>query len=233
MSKFENSSQYHDDFVKVKEAIFYPYVGKNFEEADKKIMVFAHNIPVKPNYWEAQILKRADPYHFANALEEFTYRREGYTKTWRNFIKGALGLKINFTRNSPPEILEKVDDFVENIAYINFINDFVKTKNHNNAFVPKDLKEKSIRVNNEYLQILNITHCICWGGPVLDYMKRLPDFKVVKNQKMDKKGFELMWLENEKSDQKIKVLKVFHPSMPSFGIYKKSTHQIFEDFFRD
>ena len=73
-------------------------------------------------------------------------------------------MRSNFGETSDPSIKQKVDSFVEGIAYLNFIQDVVKSETAMAQADPQQV-ELSQRVNREILRILAATHCICWGKP--------------------------------------------------------------------
>ncbi len=230
--KLEHNNLFNHQFAEIPGIRFYPYVGKNFNKQEKRIIVFAHNIYCKPEKYEAEQIRTKSRTHFADALEEYTYRRGWWTKSWRNFIKASLSINFNFTSNSNNEIISKIDDFVEKISYVNYINDIVKSKGSINVDVGQELINKSNNINKELLDILNITHCVCWGKDVFKYLTNLDIYEVIESYKLPRKGFEYAKLRNTEKGTIIHSLKIFHPSMPSFGVYNKETQKILEDFYK-
>lgn len=230
--KFPNNQIYNEKFSKIPSIEFYPYVGQNFGANNKRILVFAHNIPVSSDKYEKELKRTADPNHFANQMVGYAYDELSWAKAFRNFIKGSVGLTKNYNKNSDSETIKKVDEFVKKIAFTNFINGLVKSDSAINTQVSKKEIERSKNINNEILKILNVTHCVCWGKHVYNYILKLPDFKKIHNEKLNKRGFGYAIIENINNHQQIHLLKVFHPSMPGFGHFKKSTHEIFNWFYK-
>lgn len=229
--KFPNNSAYKEKFSNIESIRFYPYVGQDFGVDGKRIMVFAHNIPVSSDKFEAELEKTADPNHFADKLAGYTYDELPWAKAFRNFIKGSVGLKKNYNKNSSKDVLDNVDSFVKKIAFTNFINELVESDSPVNVDVPKQEIERSKKINNEILKILDVTHCVCWGDKVYKYLLSLPEFDVIKKENLGKKGFGYALIKNQNSSQQIHVLKIHHPSMPGFGQLKDDTHEIFKWFY--
>jgi len=227
--KFKNNPFYITEFSKIQDIKFYPYVGMDYPKRDKRVLVFAHNIPVTKEYYEKDKWKEQNPTHFADAMEELTYMKTNWTVTNRNFIKGAVGLSSNYSENSEQSIVEKVDSFVEGIAFANFINGLVVTERNVNANVPAEMIRTSKKIAYEIIKILNPTHIVCWGSAVYQYLTTMPNFKVIKTMKVNQKGFSYTLIEHDSNP--IHTLKVFHPSMPSFKHSRSSTHDIFQNFF--
>jgi hypothetical protein len=72
---------------------------------------------------------------------------------------------------------------------------------------------------------------VCWGKDVFNYLTKLSGYKVIESRKLSRKGFGYAKLENLETNKTIHALKVFHPSMPSFGVYKKETQMILNEFY--
>lgn len=229
--KFPRDKKFDSSFSNIKNIRFYPYVGKEFDNQEKRIMVFAHNIPVPTYKYNSEQKRTQSPTHFADAMEEFTYEKGWWTKTWQNFIKASTGLKTNYSVNSDTQTIKKIDNFVNRISYTNFINDLVESDNSTNVKIPHELIEKSKRINASILAILGITHCVCWGKEVFNYMKDNKTFEVIEQSDYSKKGFGYMKVKNLNGGQKMHVLKVFHPSMPGFGQFKNDTQEILQTFY--
>jgi uracil-DNA glycosylase len=236
--KFQNNTIFNDKFEKIEAVRFYPYVGKQFPNQQKRILVFAHNMYTEPEKHESEQLRTTSKTHFANAMEEFTYQQKWWTKTFRNFVKGSLAINENFTSNSSIEIVARVDQFVEKISYINYINDIVPSNRANNVTVETELIQKSHHINKEFIKILDTTHIVCWGKQVFNYLLSQPDITIkerIKNFEKNeglknRKGFEYVKIELD--GKTIHILKVFHPSMPSFGQYNVGTQNIMNWFYR-
>jgi hypothetical protein len=229
--KFQRDERYDDLFSQVPNARFYPYVGKNFDSQEKRVMVFAHNIAVPSDRYEQEQARTSSKTHFADALDEFTYEKGWWTKTWQNFIKASIGLKSNYSINSDPKTIDRIDNFVQSICCINYINDLVKAEQPVNAQIPKDLINKSNEVNYRFLDILNITHCVCWGKDVFNYLGNSNNFRVIEGSGYNKKGFGYMKVENVNNGKRMHVLKIFHPSMPGFGHFNDDTQEILRSFY--
>ena len=129
--KFERDKQFDTQFDKVNNLRWYPYVGKHFGENGARIMVYAHNIPIQENIYDERKEEWAEKAVWADAMHEYTYVQAEYTNSFRCFIKGAVGLQRNYSENgkppTEPSIIQRVDAFVERIAYLNFIQDLVKS----------------------------------------------------------------------------------------------------------
>lgn len=228
MKKFPHNNKFDNQFSKIANITWYPYVGQEFGKDNKRIMVYAHNIPVKVEDFDYEVKRTSKPTFFADVLGEYTYINEKWSEAFRNFIKGAVGLTTNYSINSSPEIIVEIDKFVNKIAYNNFIDGLVKTNSKTNVYIPQEQIERSIKINLEVLKILNITHCICWGKEVFNYVCKYTSIPI-KEEKLAT-GFGRCKIQLETGEE-IKLLKIYHPSMPSFRHLHKSTHEIFEDFF--
>ena len=98
--KIPNSKTHQRTFQQIPQIRFYPYVGVNYDSAKVKILVLAHNRYCYPLDWED--VKRNTAYlnYFSYSVGEFAFTKAWYTKSFRNFLKGALGIKNNFYYNS-------------------------------------------------------------------------------------------------------------------------------------
>lgn len=234
--KFINDQVFIKFFSEIENIRYYPYVGENYKSSKNKILIFAHNIPVKPEEFEKEQIRTASKTHFADAIGEFVYTQEKWTKPFRNFVKGSLGLKINFNKNSSEEVKNKINEHVKSLSYINYINNLVPSKTRRNVKIEKELIDLSTEINNQLYEILATTHIVCWGKPTFDYLVRQKGVKIFEktslltDRKIKKKGFEFAKIHI--NGRFINVLKVFHPSMPSFGHKKESTHRIFDWFYK-
>ena len=98
--KILSNQSFQTNFQKIPNIRSYPYVGENYDSAEVKILVLAHNRYCHPLDWEDVKRNTADPNHFADSVGEFAFTKAWYTKSFRNFLKGALGIKNNFDENS-------------------------------------------------------------------------------------------------------------------------------------
>lgn len=226
--RFARNTSYDAEFAQVPGVRWYPFVGGDFGSGGRRVMVFAHNIPIPPADYEAKLVEWADPATWADAVEEYTYVRGWWTEAFRYFIKGAAGLGENYDGNSPAPVLARVDAFVRGIAYLNFIQDLVKSEGQ----IANPTWEQvcvSRRINRDLLRILHITHCICWGGPTYNYVRGIEGFRVVSEQREPRRGFASCVVETG-FGHAMRLLKVFHPSMPGFGPYSEVTQAIIREF---
>ena len=214
----------------IPEIRFYPYVGEKYAQQEKKILVLANNRYCDPLDWDDVKIRTADPYHFADSMEEFTYEQKWYTTAFRNFIKGCLGIKNNFNANSAEA--ETVEDFIGKISYTNYINDFVITDGKTNVSIPPDQLERSRIIHERQLEILKPTYIVCWGKEVFGYHINNPRYEVVKSESLNKNGFGYAFVRDQTTGNMIHLLKTFHPSMPGFGVYNDDTHKLFQWFFK-
>lgn len=229
--KFQRDESFDAQFENIHGIKWYPYVGKHFGDNGTRIMVYAHNIPIKAAVYDEQKRKyMADRTEWARgeSMEQYTYIQEKWTNAFRYFIKGAVGLKTNFSENSEPSIMQRVDSFIERIAYLNFIQDLVKSDKALAHAEPEQI-ELSINVNREILRILGITHCICWGRPTYQYVCKT-GFKVLSEKNdLGKSGFSSCVIDVG-GGKTMQCLRIFHPSMPGFGSLKEKTHSIISSF---
>ena len=233
--KFERDKQFDAQFDEDEELRWYPYVGKRFGENGTRIMVYAHNIPIDTKrYDKMRDIDYKPKDTWASCLDEYIYPdkspgfRRSYTNTIRYFIKGAVGLKANYDENSELSIIQRVDLFVEKIAYLNFIQDLVKS-DAARAVAKPDQIELSKRVNRKILRILGITHCICWGKPTYEYVCSMEGYKRHSEIKLGKSGFSSC-IVDVGGGKTMKCLRIFHPSMPGFGSRSEITHSIISSF---
>jgi len=228
MKKFPHNQKFDSQFAKIENITWYPYIGQNFEsESNKRIIVYAHNIPFQEENFDNEVKRTSSKTFFANVLDEYTFINENWSASFRNFIKGAVGLTSNYSNSSSPEILTRIAQFVRKIAYTNFIDGLVKTNSKTNVYIPLEQIERSKKLNLQILQILNITHCICWGKEVYNHVCSYSQ-KPIKEEELTT-GFGRTTIQLI-TGQTIKVLKIFHPSMPNFRHLQKTTHDIFSEF---
>ena len=226
--KILSSITHQKNFQIIPEIQFYPYVGENYDSEKVKTLVLAHNRYCHPLDWEDVRKNTADPDHFADSVGEFTYAKAWYTKSFRNFLKGGLGIHHNFDENSPEAPL--INDYLSKICYTNYINDFVITEEKNNVIIPAEQLERSRIINEHLLEILKPTHLICWGKEVFQYLISNPRYKTLEAKNLGKPGFNYAKIQDVATNQTFHLLKVFHPSMPGFGVYDEKTHKIFAWF---
>ena len=227
IKKFPRDESFDGDF-KIEGLKWYPYVGKDFTKNKVRIMVFAHNVPVHPDYFDKESKRREPKDTWADALDEYAYEHDPDTKAFRYFVKGTVGLTEDYFEESPADITRKVDAFVSKISYINFIQGLVKSE-AKSVIAPDVQIELSKKVNREILKFLGITHCICWGKEVYKYVRCLTGFKTVSETAFEKSGFSSCSL--DVGDGRIMhCLRVYHPSMPSFGSFSPTTHSIISRF---
>ena len=229
--KLQHNPKLNNEFAKIDNLTYYPYVGEDFYNQDKRVMVYAHNIYCESWKYEKELIRTSSKTHFADALEEFAYQKGFWTKSFRNFIKGALGLTRDYSEKSDKNTIDLIDSFVSKISYTNFIDGLVKSDVAINVTIDNRLIQKSRDNQKKILEILNITHCISWGAKVYNHIIHLEGYEIIESRPLTKKGFGYAKIRNLKNGQVIHVLKTFHPSMPSFGQLKKETHDIFSWFF--
>ncbi len=191
-------------------------------------MVYAHNIPIKPEEYEVKSVEFRSKLTWADCIDEYAYEPGWWTEAFRYFVKGAACLTENYTRNSSPEILANVDDLLNSISYGNFIQGLVMSDSQI-ALADSDLVIKSKVINQQILDILNITHCICWGAPVFDYVRSLPGWAVEDQVSYEQRGFGYCRVLRTATIP-VHVLKIHHPSMPNFRPYSAETQKIISDF---
>ena len=233
--KYINDPEFIKFFNEIENIRFFPFVGVNYKSSKKKILIFAHNIPVDPERYKKEQLRTKSKTHFADAMGEYVYKQKKWTKAFRNFVKGSLGIKSNFNKNSSEDLKNKINEHIKSISYINYINNLVPSRSQNNVKIEKKLIDLSTEINNQIYEILGTTHIVCWGKPTFDYLVRQKGVEIYEktalltDRKIKKKGFEFAKIHI--NGRFINVLKVFHPSMPSFGHKKESTHKIFDWFY--
>jgi len=233
--KFQRDESFDARFDKIPDIRWYPYVGKHFGENGARIMVYAHNIPIATKCYDKMREDCKPKDSWARCLEEYIYPekspgfRRRYTNTFRGFIKGAVGLKANYGEDSEPSIIQRVDSFVERIAYLNFIQDLVKSDKAL-AYAEPEQIERSKEVNREILKVLDITHCICWGKPTYEYVCSIPGFNKVLPEKYEgKSGFSSCVIDVG-GGKTMQCLRIHHPSMPGFGPFSDTTQSIISRF---
>ena len=228
---FIHNPRFDAQFDKVPNIIWTPYVGQNFEQSPQKLLVFAHNISCKGAEYDAKTEEWKAKNTWSSCLDEYTYKPVKYNKAFRFFIKAAVGLSGNYKEDPIPAIRDKIESFVNRIAYVNFIQGLVKSET---PLTPVEASQiaQSKTINKQLLEILGITHCICWGGPVFDHVTTLDGFSVVKTEDLLQKSFSYSLIQNEHG-RRMHVLKIFHPSMPQgFKPYSPTTQDIIAAFLK-
>lgn len=226
--RFPRNTHFDSEFAKIAELNWYPYIGEHFGTAQQRIMVYAHNIPISPEIIEAKKQEWRSKSTWADAVDEYTYRKADYTEAFRYFIKAAVGLRENYDLNSNTLVTSKVDDFVRKIAYLNFIQDLVESKKQIVNAASHQIA-MSQRINKQILKILQITHCICWGKQVYQHLLRIEGFRVLVDDSFPQRGFGRGLIETDEG-KKISVLKIYHPSMPRFRYRSPETQRIISEF---
>lgn len=235
--KFPNDSTYYEKFKNINDIKYYPYVGQNFKNAQKKIMVFAHNIYSSPEKIKADLERTKSPTSFSDDLYYYTYLHKKWTTAFRNFVKGSLLLNKDYfeDRDLELETTNKIDSFISKISFTNYINDLVESNKANNIDVDPKFINKSNRINSELIALLEPTHIVCWGDPVFNHVLGLAsdvENIALKNVGLvPKSGFGYAIITF--NGRKIHLLKVHHPSMPNFGHFKSETHSIFNWFYNE
>ena len=226
--KFPHNPKFNSQFDRIPGLKWYPYVGEKFGKQPQRVMVYAHNIPIKPEEFEAKSAEFQSKSTWADCIEEYAYEPGWWTEAFRYFVKGAAGLSENYTRNSSAEVTARVDDLLSGISYGNFIQGLVKSDSQI-AQADASLVAESKRINKEILGILGITHCICWGTPVFDYVKSIPGLTAESEKSHEQKGFGYCLVRRD-ATHPVHVLKIHHPSMPNFKAYSAETQKIISDF---
>lgn len=86
-------------------------------------------------------------------------------------------------------------------------------------------------MNRDYLEILGVTHCVCWGSQVYNSLKAIEGYVVKSEHPEGVKGFSSAVI-TRPGGKEMHVLRVFHPSMPTgFKAFSSQTHQILQGFF--
>lgn len=231
--KFTRDESFDDQFKKIEGIIWYPYVGKSLGKDGKRIMVYAHNIPTKPDDYEKRKIdwmNKDKPVDWTSTetIHEYTYETKRYTKAFRSFIKGAVGVNYGKKEKTEPSIIDRIDSFVDRIAYINFTQDLVVNEKQCANPLPEQVRRSKL-INQEILKILGITHCICWGKEVYANVRNMNGFKILSEKDEGKTGFASCSIDLGEG-KTMRCLKTFHPSMPGFGCRTETTHSIISRF---
>jgi len=227
--KFPRDTQFDTSLNKIQDLTWYPYIGSNYLTSEQRVFVFAHNIPVRPEDYEEKLKDWGSKDYWARCIEEYTYVRKPYTKAFRSFVKSIV--KTKFDDNPDADTQFRVDEFIKKICYLNYIQDLV-VGNTQLTVANSTQIEKSKLINKSILNILKPTHCICWGRHVFNYIKQTQGFGISGPDKTLRKGFAINFVTMDDGHE-IKLLKVYHPSMPSFSPYSEATQNIIHSFLEN
>ena len=228
--RFPHNPKFDEHFAAISKITWYPYVGNEFGRNSRRVMVFGHNMPVldsdkegpaKIDSWKARTTFTSE------WMEEWAYVQKPYTKSFRAFIKGSVGL-ADFNMKSSADITSKVDAFVREIAYANFIQGVVRTATVCTTATDTMVQQSKL-INRKILDILDLTHCICWGSHVFNYITTLDGVEMRDLKPFSRKGFAYAAL-RDGCGRQMHVLKVYHPCMPGFYGNLQGTHEIIRDF---
>jgi hypothetical protein len=228
--RFPRDESFDAQFDRIEGLSWYPYVGKDFTKCESRVMVFAHNIPIPAKDYDAKLheWKARDTWASSDTIEEYTYCRGWWSKTFRSFLKGAVGLQEDFDEHSDAETLGRIEAFLHKISYINFIQGLVKSETQI-AMATAEQIELSIKVNREILGVLGVTHCICWGKPVFEYVQSMAGFRTLSEASLPRSGFSSCTLDVGNGSA-MHCLRIYHPSMPGFGPFGTDTQSIIAAF---
>lgn len=229
--KIKNNEKFLNEFRSVDELIYYPFVGEKYETIEKRILVYAHNIYYEKNDIEDEYERTKDPFCRANEMDLYVYgNAKGWNKSFRNFIKGSVGIKSDYSKNSSEVLKDTINNFVSKIAFTNFINGMVKSKNKT-PIVPNHQISQSIKIQTRILKLLTPTHIIFWGEKPLNYFKNIDGvIELAPKRYLEKRGFYTHQF--ELNGNKIDVLQIYHPGFNFFGPRNSKTHQIFSEFLK-
>lgn len=235
--KILHNNLYDSQFALIPKIRSFPFVGQNFGIDNKRILVFAHNIYCKPGQYKIEREKSINKLHYANAITDYLFSNENWTYTFRNFIKASIKLKTNYSTKSSIETLHQIENFINKIAYTNYINDIFESEKANNIKISPALIVESSSINIEILKTLKTTHVVCWGKQVFDYILSCTDIEILNKSAnfnslaklKNKNGFAFAKI--KLFDQEIYLLRIFHPSMPGFSPYNNDTQNILEWFY--
>ncbi len=221
-------STYEPEFDTIECLRWYPFVGQRFRDSGNRALVFAHNIPVRKSDIENRKSQWSSKATWANAINEYTYSKRNYKRAFRSFVKAGSALTCNFDESSNPSTLKRVSNFLETISYVNFIQDIVVSEVQNALATPEQI-EISKRIAVDLFEVLDVTHCICWGAHVTDYILSTEGTTDVKFSPLPRAGFGFGTFKTTTGRQ-VEILKVYHPGMPSFGCYSKQTQSLISSF---
>lgn len=226
-------------FKKIENIRFYPFVGKNFIKSKKRIMIFAHNIPVKSSEFEKTTVEKKSTTHFTSELRQYVNSKKRWNQAFRKFVKASICLQSDYKLPLDDENKAKIINFIDRIAHINYINGLVESENQINVNISKALLSESIIINNQILEILDVSHIVCWGSKVFEYILKQENVKIIENWNAFERidglkstngfGFAKIQLNN----RNYCILKTCHPSMPNFKQYEINTHNILNWFYNE
>lgn len=230
-------TDFDNQFENIDKIIFHPFVGENFKNNERRIMIYAHNIPVPSEKFDEAKTTEVNPTNYTYSMGQYLNKKKNWNKSFRNFIKASVGFTSDYKTPLEGENLEKIGNFVSKISHINYINGIVKSETNNNAIIDIELLKNSIEINNKILDILEITHIVCWGKNVFNYIIQQEKVQILESwdnfdrieglKKSKGYGYAKIIL----NGKEIHILKTFHPSMPSFRQYYDNTHKIFNWFY--
>lgn len=231
MKKFQHHKSFDNKFQKIEDLIFYPYVGQSYSlENEKRILVIAKERPItEEEYKEKGKEKTSDKFLFANSMNEYSYASKDWTQSFKNFIKAAVGINFNYNSDSDLSTINKIDEFVSQISFTNFIDGFVISESKTNTKPPTVQIESSNRKISEIINILKPTHIICWGDFVFGHIRKLNDYHEIEKQNFSD-NFSIIIIEN-KEGEKINLLRCYHPSYSGFKQLDEYFHKMFRNFF--
>lgn len=239
---FPINEEFTKDFEKINKLVYFPYVGINYANAKKRILIYAHNIPFDKDLSE-EYKRTSDKYCRAKDFNGFGDSKSGYiycprnpkeksdwNLPYRNFVLGVLNLQNNYIQNRNQDVENRINSFIKEISMTNFINGLVYDPNNTRKpIVPINQIIESKIIQSEIIKILNPTHIICWGEKPTNYLLSLDKIEIIdKIQRLNKRGFGKAKI--ILNDNEIKVLKIHHPSYNQVGWKKPETHKIFNDF---
>ena len=87
-NKFSRDKSFDAQFDKVKDLIWYPYVGKLFGENGVRVMVYGHNAYLNAqDYEKTKEAWVSDKAGWANCIEEYTYEQR-----WKSILTSKDGI---------------------------------------------------------------------------------------------------------------------------------------------
>lgn len=228
--RFPHDPMFDAKMAEIPDLVWYPYVGADFAKTTRRLLVLAHNVPVPEAIYDRRKAEMEQRDFWTHTLDEYTYTQGFWTESFRSFVKAAAGLTENFTSSADLPTQDKVDSFVRSIAYINFIQGLVLSSRQI-ARAGEAQIERSKSINAALLSILGVTHCICWGEHVFNYLTSTTGHHFENPVSCGRRGFGSGLL-RICGDKPIHLLKIHHPSMPRFGRFSPETHLIIANFIR-
>lgn len=214
----------------------YPFIGCNFKIQEKKIIVFAHNIPIRKLSKEEE-LKMQNPKTFTGELKQYVKENKPWNKAFRYFIVASLNFKKDFKWGKNENETNEIGNFISKISHVNFIKGLIESETQNNVKIDHKIINLSTLINFQLISILGITHIVSWGKNVFNHiitndktevLELVDDLSKIENlTKLEGFAFAKIKIEGKK----INILKVFHPSMPKFKRHSQEVHNIFNWFY--